>query len=281
MTTLSTALLPAALALFLLPASPAVENSPQAAAPAAASTFDHSHAAWTSILAERVQGDLFDYAGLAKDRVLFDRYARSLAAVTSAELAGWTREQRFAFWINAYNTFTIQKVVDSYPIDSIKDLSTGLFGRKSVFDKEFIPMVKLHPGGDDDRLSLNDIEHPILRARFKDARVHAAINCASASCPPLRNEAFEASKLDEQLESQMRAFVMDTVRNHYNAKKNAVQLSNIFKWFKEDFVRDAGGVREYLTRYAPESMHALLKKGRVSHLPYSWALNEALPKKAE
>ena len=93
-----------------------------------------------------------------------------------------SRDDELAFWINAYNAFTIKKVVDKYPLKSIRDLSKA-FGLKSIFDKEFIPLEAHHPDGKDDKLSLNDIEHEILRPRFKDARVHAAINCASKNAP--------------------------------------------------------------------------------------------------
>ena len=147
-----------------------------------------------------------------------------------------------------------------------------------MFDDEFIRMQALHPDGKDDKLSLNDIEHKILRARFGDARLHAAINCASYSCPPLLGEAFVAERLDEQLDQQMRAFVIDPRRNLYDREKNELRLSEIFKWFDEDFEKDAGSVRKYLLRFAPPSEEAFIRKAQIKYVDYSWALNDTAEK---
>ena len=132
-----------------------------------------------------------------------------------------------------------------------------------------------HPGGKDEDLSLNDIEHGILRKKFKDARVHAAINCASASCPPLRAEAFVADRLDAQLDEQMRAFVTDGSRNHLVREKNRLELSEIFQWFAEDFERDAGSVKDYLARFAAPEDADFIRKAKVSYIDYDWDLNDA------
>lgn len=252
--------------------APVMEASADPGAPRV--PFDHSHALWDGILRAHVRGTDFDYGALAKTPDELYRYLGLLHAVTSAELAGWTREQRFAFWINAYNAHTVQKVVENYPLESIRKLDKA-FGLKSVFDQAWIPMPALHPEGKDEELSLNDIEHSILRARFKDARVHAAINCASKSCPPLLNEAFVAERLDQQLESQMRAFVNDPDRNRFDRAEGQIRLSEVFKWFQEDFERDAGSVVEYLVRFAPPEDAAFLRKAKVRYLDYSWDLNDA------
>lgn len=248
----------AAVALALLPA--AEDPAPG---------FDHSHAAWTAVLAEHVHGDRFDYAAVKEDHAGIDAYLLQLRAVTKADLDAFTKEQRFAFWINAYNAWTIHKIVSKYPLESIRDLDRS-FGLKSVFDEEFIPMRALHPEGKDDDLSLNDIEHGVLRPVFEDARVHAAVNCASFSCPPLRAEAFTEKELDRQLTQQMRAFVADVARNRFDDAGTA-RVSEIFKWFSEDFERDAGSVREYLVRFgAPETV----RDAKLRYLDYDWDLND-------
>jgi len=272
--------LPAALALILVACSQAQSGVSRStldvAQEAGASpdrTFDHSHAAWTAVLAEHVDADTFDYAALAKDRAGFEAYLSSLEAVTAEELAGWRKEQRFAFWINAYNAYTIRKVVDNYPLKSIRKLD-GTFGLSSVFDSEFIPLRALHPEGKGEKLSLNDIEHEILRKHFEDARIHAAINCASTSCPPLRAEAFVAERLEKQLDEQMRAFVNDPARNRLDKKRNRLRVSEIFKWFKEDFERDGESVKGYLARWLPEEEHAFVEKAALEYLDYDWSLNE-------
>jgi len=244
-----------------------------AALSAAPAEFDQTHALWTEVLRACVQDDRFDYAKLKQDPSKLDDYVRRLAAVTPDELASWTKEQRFAFWINAYNASVIKKVLAHYPLESIKDLDAAL-GIQSIFDDDFIAMTGHHPEGKDERLSLNDIEHGILRPDFKDARVHAAVNCASISCPPLLGEAFVADKLDKQLTAQMRAFLADPRRNRYSPAEKRVELSQVFKWFEDDFKRDAGSLREYVLRYAPEEHKALLKDAEIKYLDYDWALNQ-------
>jgi len=168
-------------------------------------------------------------------------------------------------------------VIDNYPLKSIRKLD-GAFGLKGVFDKDFIPMKAHHPEGKDEELSLNDIEHGILRKKFRDARVHAAINCASKSCPPLRAEAFTAEKLDAQLDEQMRAFVNDPARNRIDPAKKELEISEIFKWFEEDFERDAKSVKEFLVRYVPPERAELVRNAKIRYLDYDWDLND-VPKK--
>jgi uncharacterized protein DUF547 len=247
--------------------------------PLAAGTqgFDQSHAVWSEVLAACVHDGGFDYAKLKADRTKLDAYLATLQTVTPEQLAGWDQKQRFAFWINAYNAFCIQRVVDEYPLKSIRKLD-GAFGLKTVFDKPFIPLRDHHPKGTRDLLALNDIEHEILRKKFKDARLHAAINCASVSCPPLRNEAFTAEKLDQQLTEQMRAFVNDATRNHIDPEKKELAVSEIFQWFEEDFERDAKSVKEFLVRYAPPEKAEFIRGAKLGHLDYDWDLND-VPKK--
>jgi hypothetical protein len=235
--------------------------------------FDQHHAVWTSVLAANVSGDRFDYAALAKDRSKLDQYLHSLEAVPADEFGKWTREQQFAFWINAYNAYTISLVAGKYPVESIKDIGSLT---KQVWDQEFIPLKPLFPEAKGERLSLNDIEQRILRPKFKDARVHAAVNCASQGCPPLRKEAFEAEKLGAQLDEQVRAWLADPARNRYDRAKGKIEVSKIFDWFADDFVRDAGSVQTWIAKYAPPSEAEWLrdaKKLSISFLDYSWKLN--------
>jgi len=242
------------------------------------SDFDHDHAKWTEVLASNVDGDRFDYRAVRKDPAKLAAYVAELEAVTAEQLAEWSEKQRFAFWINAYNAYTIQLVTEKYPVKSIKDIG-GLLS--SVWDRHFIPLNALHPEGKSKKLSLNDIEHEILRPRFKDARVHAAINCASQGCPPLPSAAFTAKKLDEQLDAQVRAWLADGKRNNFDEAKKTLHLSKIFDWFKDDFVRDEKSVRAFVERYAPEEVRAWLSKAdkvTIKHLDYSWKLNDVAKK---
>lgn len=236
-------------------------------------SFDHAHAEWNAVLKEHVHGDRFDYAALKKDSATLDAYLTKLQGITLKELNSWNVDQRMAFWINAYNANVVKLVADNYPLDSIRDIGS-VFSK--VWNKEFIRMKALHPSGKDKKLSLDDIEHKILRPRFKDARVHAAVNCASNSCPPLRGEAFVAKRLDAQLDEQVRAWLADTSRNKLNVASGKLEISSIFKWFKEDFVRDGKSVTGWIAKYAGDEVATAItsgKKLKVSYLDYSWKLN--------
>ena len=259
-----------------LPAPPA-ELGALPADQATARPFDQAHSLWSGILQRYVRGDRFAYGELAREPEALQRYLDELHRISPEMLATWSREQQFAFWINAYNAHAVAKVVENYPLESIRKLDKSL-GLNNVFEQAWIPMEAHHPEKKGTQLSLDDIEHRILRARFPDARIHAAVNCASVSCPPLLNEAYVAERLGAQLESQMRAFVNDPVRNRFDRERKVLALSEVFKWFEEDFVRDAGGVREYLLRFAPDEMADVVREGKLQYLDYSWDLNDAREK---
>jgi hypothetical protein len=236
--------------------------------------FDQAHTLWTEVLKANVKGDRFDYKALLENRGKLDQYLGELQSVTRDEFERWTKEQRCAFWINAYNAYTVHLVIKNYPLESIKDVG-GLL--RSVWDKSFIPLGQLFPGEEKKELSLNNIEHDVLRPKFKDARIHAAINCASRSCPPLRAEAFVADRLDAQLDEQVRAWLGDATRNRFERDKKRIQISQIFQWFHEDFERDKGSVRAWVETYAPAKEAEWLKLEKnvdVSYLDYSWKLND-------
>ncbi len=268
-------LLSALSALLTLFASVALSLSPLHAAqtPAPSDPFDHEHKLWNDVLTAHVKGDRFDYAALKKDRVKLDAYLVQLRAATPKQVESWTREQRYAFWINAYNAHCIALVLTEYPVESIKDIG-GWFS--SVWKKAFIDMPAFHPSGKPKKLSLDDIEHGILRPTFKDARVHAAVNCASLGCPVLRPEAFVAGKLEVQLDDSARKWLADTARNRFERESSRAQISEIFRWFKEDFDRE-GGVQAWIAKFAPAEHAEWLKaapKPRIEYVDYSWRLND-------
>ena len=220
------------------------------------------HAVWDTLLHRHVKKDGFvDYKGMVKDSIELNQYLSQLSAA-NPNSTNWTREEKLAFWINAYNAFTVKLIVDHYPVKSIKDIKRGIPFVNTVWDIQFIKI-----GGK--TYDLNNIEHSILRPDFKDARVHAAINCASFSCPALRAEAYKAEKLDAQLTDAMRSFVNDPLRNRVTATK--ADISEIFKWFRGDFTRDIGSIRGFLNQYATEGLNA---NGRINYIDYDWRLNE-------
>lgn len=263
------------LALALLACGPELEPVASSAQDEARAVpaFDQEHAQLSRVLAEHVRADRVDYAALKEDREPLRRYLATLEAVTPDQVGGWTERQRFAFWLNVYNAYTLDLVLDHFPLDSIKDIG-GLL--RSVWDKRFIPLEGFDPGKKGRKLSLNDVEHEILRKQFEDARLHAAVNCASKSCPPLRAEAFVAERLDDQLDAQVRGWLADPTRNRFDPKREELKLSKIFDWFAEDFERDAGSVQAWVARYAPAADAAWIGEPavRVRYLDYDWSLND-------
>ncbi len=240
-----------------------------------AQKFDHTHAQWTEILKGSLDGGLVNYAALRKSPKALDAYLGQLEGTTPAQHATWTRNQRYAFWINAYNAYTIQLIRDKGPVKSIKKLGGFL---SSPWEKKFIDLRAFDPEKDDDKLMLDEIEHDILRPVFKDARVHAAINCASMSCPPLRKEAFQASKLDEQLDDQVQVWLGDITRNELVPKKGKIYVSKIFNWFEDDFGGKDERVIEWIANHVKDEalgkrLKAEAKTLDVKYLDYDWSIN--------
>ena len=190
-----------------------------------AHAFDHTHAAWDKILKKHVKvfkhHSQFDYkAAKASDNAAIKEYANSLSAVKKKDFDTWSKERKLSFLINAYNVFTIQLILDNYPVKSIK--KTTLF---SPFSKDFFKLFG-------EERSLGELEHEMIRKWFKEARIHFAIVCASIGCPALQNTAFNESNLEELLEKGSKDFMSDRSRNYYDAKESVLKLSKIFDWFR-------------------------------------------------
>jgi hypothetical protein len=245
---------------------------------AAAQSFDHGYATWDALLKGHVQWlpdnkqSRVDYAGFSRDRAELKKALDALSAVPKAEFDQWTQPQRMAFLINAYNAFTVELILTRYPdLKSIKDLGSLL---SSPWKKEFFTLL-----GEPHHLDW--IEHEQLRPKYGDPRVHAAVNCASIGCPALRPEAFTAGKLDMQLEDGMQRFLGDSTRNRVSDGK--LEVSAIFKWFREDFEKGLKGfsqVEDVFARYAAQlsdkrEVQAALKARSlpVTFLDYDWSLN--------
>jgi hypothetical protein len=235
----------------------------QQPAPSAQGSSDPvTHEQWTRLLEKHVRVDgLVSYQGFVNDTILLNSYLNLLA--THHPAMDWTGEQQMAFWINAYNAFTIKLIVDNYPVESIKDIKKGIPFVNSVWDIKFIEIGE-------ETYDLNAIEHRILRREFGDARIHAAINCASISCPMLSREAYRAEDLDAQLDEAMYRFINDPSRNRITAE--TTELSEIFNWFGGDFKDDAGSVRAFVNLYA---RIPIPKRVKISYLEYNWSLNNA------
>lgn len=247
-------------ALSLTAPTIASADGRKVAAPATA--FDH--AAFDKLLRAHARGGKVDYAAFSTD-ASFKAYVEAIGRFDPATLK--TRDEKLAFWINAYNALTISGVVKRWPgIKSVQDVAPN-FG--------FFKEPNYTVGGK--AMSLDDIEHKTIRPEFKDPRVHAALNCASTSCPPIVAEAFVPAKLNGQLEQAFRAFARDKARNTIDEATGAVALSSIFDWFKDDFTAQ-GGVATYLGRALDPGPAAAVKAafaaGKVTYLPYDWSLNK-------
>ncbi len=262
---MKTSLLLAVLALcFLIPAKKA------SATPAP------DHALFTAILADHVRDNRVDYVALRHDSRL-PTYLNHLAAIPTQTLAG--TNARLAYWINLYNAATLSLVAKNYPIKSITDLSSGgrvlgyLLGR-TAWDIRFIE-------ADGRKLTLNDIEHKILRKQFNEPRIHFAIVCAAIGCPRLRAEAYQPEKLSAQLDDQGRWFWQN--RNHLDPVRRRIELSPIFKWFAQDFGPDRPAQLRFIAQFAPSADAAVLQAASVdlrawdiSHSSYDWSLNHTV-----
>jgi hypothetical protein len=255
----------------------------------AQTAFDHTHAAWDALLAKHVKlaadgkSSRVDYKGFMADRAALGAYLKSLSAVSTADYAKWSKPQRYAFLANAYNAFTVEKILTRYPnLKSIRDFGT-VFGNPWK-DRFFTLLGK--------EQHLDGIEHETMRAAgaFDDPRVHVAVNCASIGCPMLGRQALVADKLDAQLEDLMKRFLSDRSRNRYNAQTQALELSRIFDWYKGDFEKGGksflgyagfSSVQEVGARYADliadnDADRAVLraKSAPIRPLEYDWALND-------
>ena len=211
-----------------------------------------------------------DYRALkARDGAALQTLRRQLAAVDPAALS---RPDQLAYWINLYNVSIVALVVDRYPIESIRDLSTDPIVRLNVFKK---PHVRVKGG----TLSLDDVEHERIRAAFHDARIHFAVNCDAESCPPIRTEPYVGARIDQQLDDQARRFLAGPrgVRLEEREGRVTVRVTKVMDWFAEDFERWAGGRVAFLVEHLPPEQSRRLAAARDVELEfddYSWKLND-------
>jgi hypothetical protein len=220
------------------------------------------HTQWTELLEKYVdENGLTDYAGLQQDKEALLNYTTHLSQNPPAE--SWNKDDQLAYWINAYNAFTVLLIVENYPIESIKDLnpSFSIPTIRSVWTKDWFKI------GEED-FSLDRIEHKILRKAFDEPRIHFAINCASISCPILRSEAYYGHEIDKQLNEQARLFINDPSRNIL--QKDEVKLSLVFNWFGGDFKKGQSLI-QFINRYADIEID---NNAKISFVKYDWNLND-------
>ena len=245
-----------------------------------ADTSTNLHASWTKLLEKNISpinkghSTAVDYSAFKNQESELQVYLDKLSEVSRADFDAWSKEKQLAFLINAYNAWTVEFILTEYPdLESIKDLGS-LFS--SPWDKEFIPLLGK-------KISLNDIEHGLIRGsdRYNDPRIHFAVNCASIGCPALREEAYTADNLEQQLTQQTERFLTDTSRNYI--KGDSFYLSSIFKWYGDDFevgFRGTKSIQSFIGLYAEaltlNTQQALTLKNQdfnVKFLDYNWKLN--------
>lgn len=255
------------LILAAAPGIPAVSAAEMSAAAVDSGTvaagFDHGP--WDRLLRDHVRMGRVDYVGLLRDRSTLDVY---LARVGQADPAAWPPDERKAFWINVYNARMVASVLDHWPLESVLDV-----GRIPILG---IPTLRIFREKHDiagTGRSLDDIEHGILRAEFADPRIHAALVCASRSCPALPSGAFAPARLDAQLDAAMRGFLQDERRNRIFEKPP--RLSKIFDWYADDFRIGDGTVWDYVRGWLDDSQRRRYpEKTDVEYLSYDWSLND-------
>lgn len=214
-----------------------------------------------SVLVAHLQRGQVDYGALARDRGPLDRF---LATTHDTIPAGWSRSEQIAFWVNVYNARVLDGVIRRPGLKSVLDVGKALGVPTLGFFKE-----KSRSGGRD--LTLNDIEHEVLRKQFHEARSHFVLNCASASCPALPAHPVLAATLDATLEAATRAFLHDRTKNQLDVPSE-LKLSSIFKWYREDFERASGSLLAFINAHRPEP-GASRPEAAIRFLDYDWALN--------
>ncbi|MDD2943549.1 MAG: DUF547 domain-containing protein [bacterium] len=230
--------------------------------------FDQQHLIWGAVLSENVirrgPETKINYQNIKTHPELLNAYLAGLSKVSQGQFDTFSKDQQLAFLINAYNAFTVKLIVENYPVKSIKDLGSWV---QSPWKKRFISLL-------DKNLSLDEIEHGMIRKLFDEPRIHFAVNCASIGCPALRETPFTADNLSSQLEDSAVDFLNDKSRNYFDSSNNTFHLSAIFKWYGDDFSRH-GTIQSFVadriqsTRTKPN----LFLSATVEFLDYDWRLN--------
>ncbi len=237
--------------------------------PAATAQIDHGM--WDRFLNTYVSEHADGVNRVAYARVtVTDRAALSeyITELETTPISRYDRDEQLAYWVNLYNVLTVKVILDYYPVDTIReiDISPGLFSL-GPWDKKLVSI-------EDERLSLNDIEHRILRPIWRDPRIHYSVNCASFGCPNLQRTAFTAANADTLLDAAAREYI-----NHPRGARienGTLIVSSIYDWYEEDFIDGDGSVVAHLERYAgPDLAATLAHTKQITGNEYDWALNEA------
>ncbi len=234
--------------------------------------FDPSYQMYNSVLQNFIHGEKVDYKLLKEQRAELDHFILQLAG---AKLEKMSEDEQLAFWINAYNAITLRSIIDNYPVKSIQNID-------GVWTK-----VKWHVA--DQEVTLDHIEHKIIRPTYKDARIHFAVNCASIGCPPLLNHVFTGQTVDSLLDVVSSNFIMNKNRHHIDFEANTIETSELFSWFWEDFVSNyneqifqnksdvESAMLNFTYTHLSDSLRTKFSKDvfwKITFAPYDWSLND-------
>lgn len=265
-----------------------VQSIPAFAVSTAHARASFSYADYAEILSRYVnERGLVSYEKLKANRQKLDSFTRSLAKLDPKEYEQWERTDKIAFWINAYNSLTLEAILNNYPIKSsffrsLRFPENSIRQIPGVWDKLTFSVMR-------QEMTLDSIEHDTLRAKFEEPRVHMALNCASMGCPALRKEPYTGADLSAQLDSQTTRFLNNPDKFRIDRAEKTVYLSPSFKWFGNDFVKKygtekkftgfseaEGAVLNFVSAYLKPEDRSFLEKGGLSidYLEYDWSLNE-------
>ena len=229
--------------------------------PGQAIAVDFSYASLDTALTRHVREGRVDYGALSRDRGPLSRF---ILAARDARPDGWSRAERIAFWVNVYNARVLDGVARRPGLKSVLDVgktvgipTMGFFREKAVSGSR--------------RISLNDIEHEIIRKGFHEPRLHFVLNCASISCPALPTHPLLAAGLDSTLDAAARSFLLDRTKNELESA-SGLKLSSIFKWYREDFMAAAGTLQAFVQRQVG-SRTSIPANAPIRFLDYDWSIN--------
>ena len=248
---------------------------------------EYFHQEFNALLNSCTEDGLVNYAKIKNNDSLLVSYLDKLNQVSEAEYEKWDKWSQMAFWINAYNAITIYGITSNYPIGYGSLLDRARFPKNSIrqiknfWDTDFSDVFGKN-------ITLNQIEHEILRKKFSDPRIHFSLVCASIGCPELRNYAYRGDSLDWQLDNDARQFIGNSDKVRLDTVNNIIYLSSIFKWYSDDFTEpeyrellndyddSEQGIIFFITKYMPEERKNYIteRSPRIEYLDYDWSLNE-------
>lgn len=230
-----------------------------------AASFDHGYKDYDLLLKNNVKDGLANYKSIKENPESLNSYLDTLAKVDVTTFNKWSEKQRLTYLINLYNAATIKLIVDNYPVKSIKDINKE---RQGPWKLEVVNLFGK-------KISLDHLEHEIIRKNYNDPRIHFALVCAAVGCPKLPNEPFVASTLNQQLDNRTKLFLSEKDKNYIDENQKTVYLSSIFDWFASDFIKTHGSVLGFFREYLPaEEAKKINSDYSLKFSEYDWNLND-------